>query len=173
MVVKVEQTEHWLELIDWLERHDGRVQIKLDVFAEQIGWVTRTLSRYITRMEQLGVVRVIRTTRNSDWGTGRVPNTYVLQMTADEWVERGPEIRKRWLREQRAKRRAARNRASPDQVPVTIPAIRPRSREARALEEATAADVAERLDAAEAAEEALIAEGEEEDLDVDAWLAGS
>lgn len=102
MVPRIERgTERWFTILDYLEAHGGRVQLRREEFAEKVGVEFRALARYLKRMEDLGAIEVIR--RGSPGiGYGRPANEYVMVMSAQRWREEGPAIVDKLRRERRA-----------------------------------------------------------------------
>lgn len=112
-------SDRWQRVHAYLDECGGVLQRRRADLAADLGIPDRALGRVLERMEKLRVIRVER--RSGAIGEGRLPNTYRLLISPQEWEERGEAIKK----EHRAKARRSKKRRSTTAKPEPRPAPPP------------------------------------------------
>lgn len=90
-VMRREDSPRFLAFLQFIYDHDGHYQRKRPDFAADLGIGTNVLRVLVERAVDLGIIRIIRT-GSPRIGEPPMPNTYVLKMSPDEWLERKAEI---------------------------------------------------------------------------------
>lgn len=82
--------ERLVKLIRFFELAGTPLQIKNAELAASLEMPVQAVSRFVKWAERYGVLEVTRTANG--FAGGRVPNTYTLLMTLEQWREQGPTI---------------------------------------------------------------------------------
>jgi hypothetical protein len=113
------RTDRWLEIMEFLEGMGGTVHMNLAGLSAALGIHRNGIQRYLSRMEELGVVSTVRQT--SAFGQGRDPNRYTLLVSTAAWLETGDQIVKEYNAAKRARRKANDAPRRPERALPAIP----------------------------------------------------
>lgn len=113
------QSARWFEIMEFLEGMGGSVSMTLIDLSAALGVPRNGVQRHLARMEEVGVVSIVRQT--SAFGQGRDPNRYTLLVSTAVWMDEGDAMVKAATAAKRARKKEKSTRRAP--IETVMPAI--------------------------------------------------